>query len=159
LARCGGTQTVTETETVTRTETVAIGVPEAVEVKRAAIVEAARSGDEDAVAALAGAGFSYSFGGAVEGGPAAYWRQSEAAGERPLEILAAILELPYTLSQGIYVWPFAYDLTEDQLTDYETGLLNRLPEGVATFEPGGGYFGWRAGIDPGGEWLFFVSGD
>lgn len=150
---------MTETETVTRTETVAIGVPEAVEVKRAAIVEAARSGDEDAVAALAGAGFRYSFGGPVEGGPAAYWRQSEAAGERPLEILAAILELPYTLSQGIYVWPFAYDLTEDQLTAYETGLLNRLPEGVATFEPGGGYFGWRAGIDPSGEWLFFVSGD
>ena len=34
--------------------------------------------ETETVAALAGAGFSYSFGEAVEG-PAAYWRQLEAA--------------------------------------------------------------------------------
>jgi hypothetical protein len=144
---------------VTRTETVAAGLPEAVEAKRAAVLEAARSGDEDAVAALAGEQFNYTFGGPVEGGPGAYWRQLEAAGEQPLDVLAAILQLPYTLSRGIYVWPFAYDLTQDEITQYEAELLERLPPGAGTFEPGGGYLGWRAGIEPGGDWVFFVSGD
>ncbi|MEX0674726.1 MAG: hypothetical protein WD067_08120 [Gaiellaceae bacterium] len=137
----------------------AVGVPAAVEAKRQAIREATESGDADAVAALAADPFSYTFGGAVEGGPAAYWRRLEANGEQPLAALAAILELPYTLSHGIYVWPFAYDKTEEQITDYERELLRRLPPDAATFVPGGGYLGWRAGIEPDGDWIFFVSGD
>jgi hypothetical protein len=130
-----------------------------VEAKRAAILEAARSGDADAVAALASERFNYSFGGPVEGGPAAYWRALEASGEQPLAALAAIVELPYTLSNGIYVWPFAYDKTEEQITEHEQELLRRLPPDAATFVPGGGYLGWRAGIEPDGDWVFFVSGD
>jgi len=137
----------------------AVGVPAAVEAKRHAIQEAAESGDADAVAALAADPFSYSFGGPVEGGPAAYWRRLEANGEQPLAALAAILELPYTLSSGIYVWPFAYDKTEEQITDYERELLATLPPDAATFVQGGGYLGWRAGIEPDGDWVFFVSGD
>jgi hypothetical protein len=144
---------------VTRTETAASGLPEAVEAKRAAILEAARSGNADAVAALTGEQFNYSFGGPVEGGPGAYWRQLEANGEQPLDALAAILELPYTLSSGIYVWPFAYDKTEEQITAYERELLRALPADAAAFVPGGGYLGWRAGIEPDGDWVFFVSGD
>ena len=136
-----------------------VGLPEAVEAKRVEILEAARSGDADAVAALAAEPFSYTFGGPVEGGPAAYWRELEANGEQPLAALAAILELPYTLSSGIYVWPFAYDKTEEQLTEHERELLRRLPPDAATFVPGGGYLGWRAGIEPDGDWVFFVSGD
>ena len=134
-------------------------MPDAVEAKRVAILEAARTGDADAVAALAADQFSYTFGGPVEGGPAAYWRRLEASGEQPLEALAAILELPYTLSGGIYVWPFAYDKTGEQLTDYERELLDTLPPDAAVFLPDGAYFGWRAGIEPDGDWVFFVSGD
>jgi len=143
------------TETVPRLS----GLPAEVDLKRDEIVQAARSGDAEAVAALAADQFSYTFGGPVEGGPAAYWRELEASGEEPLEALAAILELPYTLANGIYVWPFAYDKTEDQITDYERGLLSTLPADAATFVPGGGYLGWRAGIEPDGDWIFFVSGD
>jgi hypothetical protein len=153
------TETVTRTETATQTETVVVGLPEAVAAKRLAILEAARSRDADAVAALAADQFSYTFGGPVEGGPAAYWRELEANGEQPLEALAAILELPDTLANGIYVWPFVYDKTEDQVTDYERELLSTLPADAATFVPGGGYLGWRAGIEPDGDWIFFVSGD
>ncbi|MEX2211671.1 MAG: hypothetical protein WD689_07925 [Gaiellaceae bacterium] len=145
--------------TVTVTEAETVGVPEAVEAKRQAILEAARTGDEDAVAALAADPFSYSFGGAVAGGPAAYWRGLEANGEQPLEALAAILEMPYTLSTGYYVWPFAYDKTIDQITDYERELLSALPPDAAAFIPEGGYLGWRVGIEPDGDWVFFVSGD
>ena len=131
------------------------GLPAEVEEKRRAILEAAQSGDEEAVAALADeAGFEYTFGGPVEGGPAEYWRQIES--ERPLEQLATILQLPPTLSRGLYVWPFAYDKTEDELTDYERELLEPLGEGGAFAD---GYFGWRAGITPDGRWVFFVAGD
>jgi hypothetical protein len=133
-----------------------VGLPAPVREKRDAILAAARSGDEEAVAALVDpAGFEYTFGGPVQGGPAAYWRQIEAQ-ERPLEMLALILEMPYTLSRGIYVWPFAYDKTEDELTDYERGLLAPLGSGGAFAD---GYFGWRAGIMPDGRWVFFVAGD
>jgi hypothetical protein len=131
-------------------------LPEPVAEKRAAILEAAERGDAADVAALADpGGFEYTFGGPVPGGPAAYWRQIEDT-ERPLEALAQILQLPYTLSRGIYVWPFAYDKTEDELTEYERELLAPLGEGGAFAD---GYLGWRAGITPEGRWVFFVAGD
>jgi hypothetical protein len=151
--------TRTATETVTQTETAAAaGLPEPVEAKRAAILEAAESADHEAVAALASDQFSYTFGGPVEGGPAAFWRQAEANGDEPLESLARILRMPYTLSRGLYVWPFAYDRTPDELTPYEEDLLAQLPGGGDVFT-GGGYLGWRAGIEPNGDWVFFVAGD
>ena len=132
------------------------GLPDAVRAKRDEILRAAESGDPDAVAALADpAGFEYTFGGPVPGGPAAYWRQIEEE-EQPLEALAQILRMPYTLSRGMYVWPFAYDKTEDELTDYERELLAPLGEGGAFAD---GYLGWRAGITPDGRWQFFVAGD
>ncbi len=132
------------------------GLPDAVRAKRDEILRAAESGDADAVAALADpAGFEYTFGGPVPGGPAAYWRQIEEE-EQPLEALTQILRMPYTLSRGMYVWPFAYDKTEDELTDYERELLAPLGEGGAFAD---GYLGWRAGITPDGRWQFFVAGD
>ena len=129
-----------------------------VEAKRAAILQAADSGDADAVAALASEDFSYTFGGPPPGGPAEYWRELESRGEEPLASLARILEMPYTLSRGIYVWPFAYDRARDELTPYEQTLLAGLP-GEGDGFAGGSYLGWRAGIEPDGDWIFFVSGD
>ena len=50
----------------------------------------------------------YTFGSPVEGGPTAYWQELErATGARPLETLAEILRMPYVLSRGLYVWPWA----------------------------------------------------
>jgi hypothetical protein len=131
-------------------------LPGALEEKRAAILEAAQAGDFDAVAALADPDrFSYSFGGPFPGGPAAFWRQEAERGQNPLEALAIILQLPYTLATGNYVWPFAYDKTVDTITDYEIELLEALD---VTFV-GEGYLGWRAGFTPDGRWTFFVAGD
>jgi hypothetical protein len=133
--------------------------PDAVERKRAAILAAAQVSDYDGLAELADPNqFEYTFGGAVSGGPAAYWRQAEEAGETPTpaKALAAILGMPYTLSSGIYVWPFAYDKTEDELSSYERRLLTPLGQGGAFAD---GYLGWRAGIRPDGRWVFFVAGD
>ena len=147
-----------KTTTVTVARTTEAGVPAAVAVKRAAMLRAARAKDYDALARLADPTFRYTFGSDVPGGPAAYWRQAEQRGEQPLEALAAVLQMPYTLSSGMYVWPFAYDKTADQITQYEAQLLSRIPPGGTSVGPEG-YLSWRAGIRPDGSWIYFVAGD
>ena len=158
------TTTVTEATTVTetRTETVAAGLPEAVEQTRRAVQEAAAARDYEALRQLVGDDFSYTFGGPVEGGPTAYWRRlEETTDEDPLAVLADLLLLPPTLHRGVYIWPFAFDQQADELTAHERELL--APVGGTDlsddFAPGAGYVGWRAGIEPDGDWIFFIAGD
>ena len=134
--------------------------PPDVEATREALLEAAESGDYEKLRALIpDAGFEYTFGGPVEGGPIAYWQGLES--ERPpIEILAQILRMPYTLSRGYYVWPFAYDVASiDDLSQHERKLLEPLGPLDSLFFAGTGYLGWRAGIAPDGSWAFFVAGD
>jgi hypothetical protein len=174
LAGCGGTETVTvtqsetttetatETETVTQTETAAAqpaGLPPPVAETHAALLEAAEAGDYEALRPLLPAsGFSYTFGGEVQGGPIAFWQQLETqTGERPIEILARILRMPYTLSGGRYIWPFAFDKQQEELTAHERELLGDLANSYSG--AGSGYLGWRAGIEPDGTWRFFIAGD
>ena len=157
-------ETVTETTTSTTTETAQseTGLPAAVEETRAELLAAAETGDYEKLRELVPAtGFEYTFGGPVEGGAIAYWQELERATiERPIENLAAVLRMPYTLSRGIYVWPFAYDIAEaDEITAHERELLQPLGPLDTLFVPGTGYLGWRAGIEPDGTWVFFVAGD
>jgi hypothetical protein len=174
LSACGGgetttvtetdtrTETATATETVTQTETVAgpaAGLPPAVAETHAALLAAAEAGDYEALRPLLPAsGFSYTFGGPVQGGPIAYWQQVEQeSGESPIETLARILQMPYTLFGGTYVWPFAFDKTQEELTAYEREILGDLADDYSG--AGSGYLGWRAGIEPDGTWRFFIAGD
>lgn len=158
-------ETVTETTTSTITDTAApaeTGLPAAVEETRAELLAAAETGDYEKLRPLVPAtGFEYTFGGPVEGGAIAYWQELERTSvERPLENLAEVLRMPYTLSRGIYVWPFAYDIAEaDEITAHERELLQALGPLDTLFVPGTGYLGWRAGIEPDGTWVFFVAGD
>jgi hypothetical protein len=157
------TETVTQTTTVTHTEETAdSGLPAAVEETRAALLEAAESGDYERLRQLVPAtAFEYTFGSPVQGGPIAFWRELErTTGERPLEALGEVLRMPVTLSRGIYVWPFAYDVASiDDLTAHERELLAPLGPLESVFVEGTGYLGWRAGIGPDGTWVFFVAGD
>lgn len=157
------TETVTDVSTVTTTESESgAGLPASVEETRARLLAVAESGDYEALRPLIPeSGFEYTFGGPVEGGPIGYWQELErTTDERPLETLATVLQMPYTLSHGIYVWPFAYSLTSpSDLTPYERSLLAPLGELDTLFVPGTGYLGWRAGITPEGSWVFFVAGD
>ena len=155
------TETVTVTETVTETDGVgertAVGLPPPVAETHAALVAAAESGDYEELRPLLPAQFSYTFGGPVQGGPIAYWRRVEAeSGERPIEMLARILRMPYTLSRGTYVWPFAYDKQPGELSAHERQVLGDLAD---DFGAGSGYLGWRAGIESDGTWAFFIAGD
>jgi hypothetical protein len=161
------TVTVVRTETVTRTETEAepalpVVLPPPVEEKRAAILSAAESGDYEALRPLLANNFSYTFGGAVEGGPIAYWQDVEReSGESPIAILVDLLKLPPTLHGGVYTWPFAFDKQPEELTEYERGLLRSVggQDLSDDFGEGSGYLGWRAGIEPDGDWIFFIAGD
>jgi hypothetical protein len=138
------------------------GLPAAVEETRAELLAAAESGDYEALAELIPTdGFEYTFGGPVEGGPVAYWRELErTTDERPLEALGAILKMPYALSRGFYYWPWAHTVTSaDDLSPHERELLVPLGAPSELFPEGSGYFGWRTAIAPDGGWVFFVAGD
>jgi hypothetical protein len=138
-------------------------LPDPVERTRIAIARSAAARDFAALARLVPqGGFEYTFGGPVRGGPTAYWRRLEATtGEAPLETLVAVLALPHTKVRGIYVWPFAFDRDPRQLTEAELELLSTFAteREIQGWREFGGYIGYRAGIDPDGDWVFYVTGD
>jgi hypothetical protein len=141
------------------------GLPRPVAAKRAAIWEAAKSGDYEAVARLADPdGFEYTFGGPVPGGPAAYWRRiDQTTDERPIQTLAEILELPYAhqAESKLYVWPDAFTRNAATLSPDEKEKLGEAigDEALRLYEQLGNYLGYRAGIDEDGDWVFYVAGD
>lgn len=141
------------------------GLPEQVARKRAQIWKAAKGGDYEEVASFASReGFEYTFGGAVPGGPAAYWRRvDQTTDERPIETLAAILELPYVYQaeSKLYVWPDAFTRKASTLTPEEKEQLAEAigAEGLKFYEQLGNYLGYRAGIGEDGNWVFYVAGD
>ncbi len=69
--------------------------------------------------------------------------------------------MPWTLADGHYVWPFAYDKEPGRLGAYERRLLAPIADAaeIEKWKSFGGYFGWRAGILPDGTWTYYVSGD
>jgi hypothetical protein len=139
-------------------------LPDVVERKRLAIAKAAAARDFDVLERLLPerGGFEYTYGGAVPGGPSAYWRRLEATtDEAPLESLVAILSQPYTKVRGLYVWPFAFDRDPKRLTQEELELVSTFatPREVKAWREFGGYFGWRTGIEPDGDWVFYIAGD
>lgn len=155
----------TEATTVTTSTTTVVQsttLPPAVDRTRRRLLAAARAHDWEALRRIIGdQPIRYSFGSDVPGGPIAFWKRAEARGGTPLETLAAILRLPYTLSHGVYFWPFAYTTPPAELTPYEVKLLSSYatPVDVRKWKSFGGYFGYRAGIAPDGRWQLYVSGD
>lgn len=140
------------------------GLPPSVARTRRAILRAATACDLERLASLASADFVFSFGGG--GDPAAYWREAEDLGDRPLRYLVQLLELPYRQrefgGETYYVWPSAYgygDWASVPAADkealeavYDQALLD-------SFAEFGAYAGYRIGITASGEWRFFVAGD
>jgi hypothetical protein len=144
-----------------RTSYIPLDTPAPVTQTHGAILDAATARDYDALAALAPeTGFTYTFGGPVPGGPAAYWREIEAE-EDPLGKLAAILKMPPTVVDHTYIWPFAYDRDPAGLTADEREMLSAAATEaeIDQWAEFGHYLGWRAGIESDGTWIFFVAGD
>jgi hypothetical protein len=138
-------------------------LPDPVIRKRAEIWSAARRKDYEALKSLIDEeGFEYTFGGPFPGGPTAYWRSIERR-EQPLDVLAAILELPhaYQPESKIYVWPDAFSRKPATFTTAEKAELAQAigEQAVTAFEQFVNYLGYRAGIDEDGDWVFYVAGD
>jgi hypothetical protein len=138
------------------------GLPDAVAATGAAIVEAATSCDLAAIEALAGEGFTTSFGG----GGVENFARWENEGEGKLGILVQILGMSHATVQTeggeIYVWPAAFGY--DRWDDIPDDLIDELrqiytDEELDQISGLGSYGGWRTGIDQDGDWMFFVAGD
>ncbi|MGH2660574.1 MAG: hypothetical protein ACRDHS_13190 [Actinomycetota bacterium] len=154
----GGVWVITRVEEASGSD-----LPSAVAETRNALLAATAAGDYEALRPLIDpARFTYSFG---DGGDAiAYWKDVEAnSDDRPLEILAAILSMPSTQTDGIYAWPFALDRDPASLAQDELRMLSavypNIERDVDSWIGFGGYFGWRTGISRDGTWRFFVAGD
>jgi hypothetical protein len=135
-------------------------LPTAVAATRKQIAALAVRCDYAGLAKLAGTKFSFSFGG--ERSAAAYWKQQEAKGGRPLAILVKILKLPFTHNEtGAYAWPTAYR-THPTRADWDAlvriGVLTR--KAADAMRKGGNvYYGYRTAITRSGRWQFFIAGD
>jgi hypothetical protein len=161
IGRATSTDHVTTTTTLTQ-QVADPTLPPAVARTRTRLLRAAESHDYALLRRIIGTHpIRYTFGADVPGGPVAFWKRAEAHGGKPIETLAAILKLPYTLAHGIYWWPFAYTTPPGELTPYEVRLLSdyATPADVAKWKSFGGYFGYRAGIGADGVWQIYVSGD
>ncbi len=174
------TVTVTATETVTETVTTTAeagadgecsaaglsaalpadgALPPPVAELRQRIADAAVECDYDALQALAlegATGFTYSYGG--ETSAADYWAGAEERGEDVMRILVESLRQAGHEYQGNWVWPTAY---ADAPTDADWAALEGLypQEQLDAMRQSGSFLGYRVGITPAGDWLFFVAGD
>lgn len=152
------TNVVTNVTTTVQSST----LPPAVDRTRRQILAAARAHDWEALQRIIGdEPIRYTFGENAPGGAIEFWKREEARGGKPIETLAAIMELPYTLSHGTYFFPFAYTTPPAELTPYEVRLLSSYATkaDVEKWKAFGGYFGYRAGIAADGTWQLYVSGD
>ena len=127
---------------------------------RQRIVTAAVACDYEALATLAHEkGEEFSFGFDEDKDVAAYWRKQEQAGQPLLAQLVKVLNLPFTRSESLYVWPSAYG---DAPKDADWKALEALypPERIAELrKQQDGYTGFRVGIDESGDWMFALGGD
>ncbi len=144
-------------------------LPEPVKKMRERILEAARSGNIDAMHPIVEMNElkpTVSFGGAND--PVAYWKQTsgDGQGREIMAIMIEILQMPYArtdagTSNEMYVWPYLAVLPLDKLTPSQQVDLYRLmtPDEAKTMKEFGGYIHYRLGIGREGTWHFFVAGD
>jgi hypothetical protein len=136
---------------------------------RARILEAARSGDVEKLAAVMQSGETmpiFTFGD--EKSPLIYWRANypDSGGVEVLAILINILEAGFVridpgTPQEMYVWPYFAFTPLKSLTPEQKVALFRIVTGADYKEMNefGAYIFYRLGIAPDGTWHFFVSGD
>ncbi len=144
-------------------------LPEAVRATRAAILEAARSGDVEEVRAVMEMNElmpQVSFGGDTD--PVRFWRETsgEKTGREYLAAMAEILEMPFVrlrvgTSNEMTIWPYLAEMDLNALTPAQEVDLYRLvsPAEAKTMREFGGYIWYRLGLGPDGTWHFFVAGD
>jgi len=136
---------------------------EPVKDKLTRIAEAAALCKASAVAALASADITTTFGPGSGPEDIASW----PADDERFEIITALFNTSHGVTEmedgsRLYVWPaaFAYD-SWDEIPDAAMDELLRIytQEELDQISLLGSYGGWRIGITESGEWIFFVAGD
>jgi hypothetical protein len=145
-------------------------LPEAVKRMRELIVEAAKSGDIEALRPLIGTGpdtTQLSLGG-NEGDPIESLKalSGDEEGQELLAILEEVLNAGYVhLDAGkpeeLYVWPYFIAVPLERLDPRQRVELFKIVtagdyDDMKTY---GAYIFYRVGISPEGRWEFFVAGD
>lgn len=134
--------------------------PEAVSDARTAIGRAAHDRDWKALERLIpGTGFTFSFGG--ERDPIAHWKMLESDGTPVLDILHTLLCYQGSKHRGVYVWPDAAEKHPSTWTEGDMAPLRKIysEEELDQIRQSETYYGWRVGIEPDGDWSFFIAGD
>lgn len=145
------------------------GLPPAVAATRAELMEAASTGDLEALRPIVEGQPEppvVTFGGVED--PIDFLRESSTDGEgrELLGILLELLEAPFAVlqqveEQDLYVWPYLAAVRLDNLTPSELVELYKLVSHYdyeSMLDAGGWYF-FRIGIRADGSWAFFVAGD
>jgi hypothetical protein len=145
-------------------------LPEPVRRMHRLLLEATRSGDIEKLRPLIGTGESatqLSFGG-VDGDPVDFLRElsGDPEGHEILAILEEVLNAGFVhleagTASDLYVWPYFFAIPLDRLTSPQRVELFKIVtagdfEDMKAF---GSYIFYRVGIDPDGNWAFFVAGD
>jgi len=137
---------------------------------RELIMQAAKSGDIEALRVLIGTGTDItqlSLGG-IEGDPIEFLKElsGDKEGHEILAILEEVLDAGYVhLDAGkpeeLYVWPYFFAIPLEKLTPPQRVEMFKIVtagdyEDMKTY---GAYIFYRVGITPEGRWSFFVAGD
>jgi len=145
-------------------------LPAPVKETRQRILDAAKSGEIEALRPLIGTGdnmTALSLSG-YEGDPIDYLKgiSGDDKGQEVMAILVDLLEAGYVhLDAGgtndLYVWPYFFAYPIDKLTSPQMVELYQIItagdyDDMKTF---GAYIFYRIGISPDGKWQFFVAGD
>jgi hypothetical protein len=145
-------------------------LPEPAQRMRRLILEAAKSGDIERLRPLLGTSTSatqLSFGDKPDD-PVEFLRglSGDDKGYEILAILLEVLESGFVevsngTDESLYVWPYFYAMSLDELTPEQLVELMTLATAgdYAMMQEFGAYNFFRAGITPAGEWIFFVAGD
>lgn len=146
------------------------GLPAPVALMRRRLLDAAMSGDLDAVARLADPGPEGTELSLVPEGQSPREQLLEQSGDEEgheiLAILAEILEAGHVVfdkgeADELYVWPWFAAAPLDRLSPSQRVAMFRIltAADLEASEELGAYVFYRVGIDRDGRWRFFVSGD
>lgn len=145
-------------------------LPEPVKRMRELVVEAAKSGDIEALRPLIGTGpdiTQLALGG-VEGDPIEFLKElsGDKDGQELLAILEEVLGAGYVhLDAGkpeeLYVWPYFIAVPLERLSPPQRVELFKIVTAgdYEDMKSYGAYIFYRVGISPEGRWEFFVAGD
>jgi hypothetical protein len=145
-------------------------LPEPVKATRDKLIEAARSGDPEALRAIIGTGedaTQFSLGGTTED-PLKFLLSlsGDEGGQEILAILLEILDAGYVhldigTPQELYVWPYFFAIPLEKLDNRQKVELFKIVTSgdVEDMKSFGAYIFYRAGISPDGRWRFFLAGE